>query len=637
MTETDRIERLETVVRSLNQQVAELRGEIAALRGGRSPDEPRAHGAPLLPGLVQPEPEPAGAPAAPTARPARPARGVAAVDLEEVVGRYGTLALATLALLAGMGAFLTWAIAHGMLGPAQRVVLGAIGAAIVATAGWRLRARGTVRFGNTLLALALALLHLDLWAAGPRLHVVPPVLALVVTAVASVALAALALRTVDEPLYCVGLGGALAAPFVASTGGGSAGMLAGYGWVVIARGLAAISTLSWRIAIVIIAAGCTVYATAAQQLLQVGAPWMERAIPTVFALACSWAALAWAMRELRCRLAVSFLIVAVAALLAARLGPGRDAAAIVLGLAGTVTAVAALQLGSASPWWKVVAAVLVPLAFLGATLEDLAYATSARGAAVAALWVGIALAAAWRDAENRDLHFSGAAATSAAAVLLALNHAPELCVVALAVHVSLFSTLLRQRRAPAIAVPIAIVLVIVSFWASSLLAARIPYAYPPFVTAESASALATVLAWCVFSRIALSLPAMDLPVLAVAPPLSAFVWARQELIGAFSRDISVFLLVVFYALAGIGAIFYGRRRSLAPARAAGLALACYAAVKALVHAWSLSAIGLRVGACILAGAFIALVAYWYRAGRGEEGESRKRTADSRELPRGRGL
>jgi hypothetical protein len=98
---------------------------------------------------------------------------VAALDLEALIGRYGTIALATLALLAGMGAFLTWAVADGLLGPTPRVVLGALGAATVAGIGWWLRSRGTVLFGNTLLALALALLHLDLWAAGPRLHVLP--------------------------------------------------------------------------------------------------------------------------------------------------------------------------------------------------------------------------------------------------------------------------------------------------------------------------------------------------------------------------------------------------------------------------------------------------------------------------------
>ena len=174
-----------------------------------------------------------------------------------------------------------------------------------------------------------------------------------------------------------------------------------------------------------------------------------------------------------------------------------------------------------------------------------------------------------------------------------------------------------------------------------LLAERTPYAYRPFLTTASATALATVLAWWVFSRSVVALSTIDLSILAVVPPIAAFGWIRQELIGAFSRDISVFLLIVFYALAGMGAIFYGRRRSLALARASGLALACYAAVKALVHAWGLSAVGLRVGACILAGAFIALVAYWYRGtGQGSGGRvqgSGGEAAESRKQEAGNGI
>ena len=542
-----------------------------------------------------------------------------ALDLEALVGRYGTIALATLALLAGMGAFLTWAIAHGLLGPSQRVVLGAIGAAMVAGIGWWLRARGTARFGDTLLALALALLHLDLWAAGPRLHVIPPALALVVTAVASIALASLALRTAEEPLFCVGLGGALAAPFVASAGSGSAGMLAGYGWIVISGALAAMSTRAWRFAIALIGTGCAVYAAASQQLLTGDAGWADRAIPTLFALACAWAALAWGMRAVRARLALGFLVVAAAALVAFRSGSHAVPTAIVLGLAGTITALLAPRLGPTAALWEPAAVVLLPLAFLGGTLLRLANPDTTSGAAVALLWLAATCASAWSDKERRDLHFTSACSISALAVFLALHHQPVWCVVALAVHVWIFSDLLQRRRAPAIAIPIAIVLTICCAWSYSLLVERATYAYHPFMTAPSAAALAAVLGVWVFSRSATQLSAVDLSILAALPPLAAFFWIRQELALAYSRDISVFLLILFYALAGIAAIVHGRRHSRAPARAAGLALACYAAMKALVHAWGLSAIGLRVGACILAGAFIALVAYWYRGeGEGEQ-------------------
>ena len=128
-----------------------------------------------------------------------------AIDFESLVGRYGTLGLASLTILMGAGAFLSWAIAQGKIG--------ALGAAAVAVAGWRLRAKGSMRFGSTLLALALALVHVDAWGAGPYLKIVPPSVALGVAAIASLALAALAWYGDEEALFSVGVGGAVLAPF----------------------------------------------------------------------------------------------------------------------------------------------------------------------------------------------------------------------------------------------------------------------------------------------------------------------------------------------------------------------------------------------------------------------------------------
>jgi hypothetical protein len=186
---------------------------------------------------------------------------------------------------------------------------------------------------------------------------------------------------------------------------------------------------------------------------------------------------------------------------------------------------------------------------------------------------------------------------------------------------------MRERDHAGLAVTISIVLTIASLWAYTLLLDRTAYSYTLFATAPSVAALATALAIWAFSRCAARLRSASLDVLTPLPALVAFVWFREELAHAFSYDVSVFLLIVFYALAGIAAIFHGRRHSNTPSRVAGLTLACYAALKALIHAWGLSAIGLRVGSCILAGAFIALVAYWYR-GEGE-GESRVQEAGFR--------
>jgi uncharacterized membrane protein len=637
MSDSERIERLETIVRALSRQVAELREDVTVLRGaGASGDAARAEAqrpvaspprleAPRAPVASDPDEgyvsagRPAIAEVGRNQPPGRPSvaqswrGGVATLDFEELVGRYGTIALATLALLTGAGAFLTWAIAHGLLGPAQRVVLGAVGAAAVGVVGWRLRARGTMRFGNTLLALALALLHLDLWAAGPRLHVVSPVLALIIIASASVALAVLALRTADEPLFCVGLGGALVAPFVTSSDGGSAALLVGYGWIVIAAGVMSLRATSWRIAMLLLAAGCAVYAGAAHHLTSGDASWLERGIPSEFALACAWAALAWGGRGVRARLALAFLAVAATAQLSADWTPGHPAFAIALGLAGTITAAVTPRFGTLTPRWRLVSTVLLPLGFLGAALGGFEQPDTLNGASVALLWAALSFVAAWRAEAERDLHLAGAAMTSAAAVFLGLHGTPEWCVGTLAVHASLFSLLLRRRRSQALGVAIALVLAIAWGWSYLLLDERFPYIYPPFFTGASAAALAVVLGWWAFARGARSLPPITPFPLRMVPLFIAFLWVRKELMGAFAADISIFLLIAFYALVGLGVILYGRLESLSRARAAGLALACYATLKALVHAWGISAIGLRVGSLLLAGVFIALVAYWYRA------------------------
>ncbi len=652
MSDTERIERLESIVRSLNQQLAEVRSDIAKLRGAPGPvasgaesgtmgaDRPAAQATRPQPQAAAYEP-PRSHDASPDAttphtaapRPAAAHRAsrsayenVAALDIEEIVGRYGTIALATLALLAGMGAFLTWAIAHGLLGPTQRVVLGALGAATVGGIGWWLRARGTARFGNTLLALSFALLHLDLWAAGPRLHVIPSSMALVIVALASVALAMLALRTAEESLFCVGLGGALLAPFVTSTGGGSAAMLAAFGWVVIAGAIAAISTRRWRIAIVITGAGCFVYAMAAQGLVRASTPWPEHTAPVLFALACAWAALAWGVPTVRARLALGFLVVAAGALLGSSFSEWRTPTLVTFGLAGTFTALSAPRRGTVPAQWRLLTDVFLPLGFLIATVSRLEHPDSLTGAFIALAWFALSCVAAWIDEDDRELHSIAASLASAIAIFLALLHHPAWCIAALAAHASLSSVLVRERDYAGMVLPIAAVLTVACLWSYALILDRTAYAYTPFLTSPSFAALAATLAIWVFSRSAARLTSVNLEILTPLPALAAFVWLRAELAHAFSYDISIFLLIVFYALSGIAAIFHGRRRFHAASRGAGLALACYAALKALIHAWSLSAVALRVGACLLAGAFVALVAYWYRGEGEEKAESRQQKA-----------
>jgi hypothetical protein len=221
---------------------------------------------------------------------------------------------------------------------------------------------------------------------------------------------------------------------------------------------------------------------------------------------------------------------------------------------------------------------------------------------------------------ERDVHLAVLTTTSAIAVFLALQQHPAFAAAALALHAAGFATRIRPWRAPAVALPIAVTLALAAVWALVLLTQRPAYHYVPFVTLASLAACATVAAWWVFAHEVRRAQAEGMTliegdgarILAAVPFGAAFVWGRAELAAAGSPDLATFLLIGYYAVVGVGAIVVGRRRQLARARQVGLLLACYAALKALVEAWGLTAIGLRVGSCLLAGLFITLVAYLYR-------------------------
>ncbi|MDF1506391.1 hypothetical protein PYV61_25785, partial [Roseisolibacter sp. H3M3-2] len=155
------------------------------------------------------------------------------------------MALAVLLILMGLGAFLTWAVTVFTLTPAARVGLGALAAAVLAAAGWRLRLRadaggGTRRFGDALLAVAHVAAHVVASRSGPALGLVSPAVALGIAAVASAALALLAWRERDQALFVTGAGVVLVAPFVTGADTGHALALAPYGSLVHGAGAAAL-------------------------------------------------------------------------------------------------------------------------------------------------------------------------------------------------------------------------------------------------------------------------------------------------------------------------------------------------------------------------------------------------------------
>jgi uncharacterized membrane protein len=621
--DVDRLDRLESTVVRLEAEMAAMRQTVSAL-AARLDGQPAPP--PTRPATSTAESRPSAegsvpfTPAPPRPRPAPPPPA-SVIDVESLVGRYGTLALATLTILMGIGAFLTWAIANGKLGPEIRVALGAVAAVATAAAGWRLRSRGTTRFGNALLSLALAMIHLDAWAAGPSLQLLPEPVALGVAAIASALLALLAIREGAQSLFVVGVGGAMLAPFVTSSRAGSATVLLAYGLIVQLLGMWGMRTRAWRGAALLLALGTWWYTGASIATVGMDGPraLLTSAAPSLFALACAWGALAIVDAH-RAVIAQAALSALAGSLYVDVLQASGFATVPILAAAGTLTAYVTLYDPAIQRGRELIGAAVLPLAMLGAALAWLTDPSSVRGGSIAAGWTVMAVVAAATAGERRrGLHAMTAGIASAAAIGLALDEQPVIQVVVLAAHVVVLSLVVRRLRTKPLVVPIAGVLVAITSWSYDLLLARVAFVYTPFVTSASIAALATSGAWLVFSWNASRTTFADGvpwgPRLGVFVRLGgfvvAFLWGREELRRAISDDVATFLLILYYALVGVAAIGLGRARTIPPLRHAGLALAIFAALKAVVQASALD-IGWRVGSYLLAGVFMLGVAYWYR-------------------------
>src|SRR6185503_14550702 len=207
---------------------------------------------------------------------------------------------------------------------------------------------GSKRFGSTLLALALALVHVDAWGAGPYLKLVPSPVALGVAAAASVALAVLAWMNDEEALFSVGVGGALIAPFVTSRDAGSVPALLVYGYVVLTCGLVALRGRAWRTSVAVTTIGCWLYTATSAAAASRGAPILEQDSPALFAVAVAWSALALTRGTWGARIARSALAALLGVLLAEMIDRAPAADLVMLAALGTLTAYAVVQAAATS-------------------------------------------------------------------------------------------------------------------------------------------------------------------------------------------------------------------------------------------------------------------------------------------------
>ncbi|MEO5567440.1 MAG: DUF2339 domain-containing protein [Gemmatimonadaceae bacterium] len=643
-SESERLARLEREIAILRTEFARLRDHVGAPASAPRPEYKTAP-PPPRPAQASPVEEPVRRP--PPPRPVEDASPTRA-PLEEVVGRYLMIAVATLMVLFGVGVFLNWAIRNGYLGPTARVVLGYLAALGIAFAGIRLRLRGTREFGNVLLALALAVVHLVCWSAGPLLHVLPSWVALSIGFVASAVLAEFALRHEEETLCAVGFGGAAIAPFVAGNFGGNNIAVAVYGVIVVALGAAALGARAWKVA-----RGVTMWSvvlftlgSGARLPLRLPPDWVASRLWILTPLMMLIAVLPFTHglhRRSMIRVAAGSLI--IGAFFRADQYQS-DVWSMGFVLIGTLIAIGALDLtrggslerdapespldGQLIDRAALLDAFLIPVGLFVATIASTPDVVSFQSAAVAVLFTVLAI---WMTHRTRGEPEAGRYASTASLIALWIvpaaffdHHLARVAGTA-AMSIVLMLTALRMNRLPFVAGAFG-GLVLAAFWAIIDADARARFAYSPFFTIESLGAGIATLGWVGAARIVSSvdfLPELDAKVrvsireaFITGASVTAFFWGVAELQGAWNESASKSLLIVYYAATGALLIHLGRTRDVKHMRFMGLGLALWAAWKATLEAFSIPNAAARIAVFLAVGMFLLAVAYWYRRGGSEQ-------------------
>jgi hypothetical protein len=245
------------------------------------------------------------------------------------------------------------------------------------------------------------------------------------------------------------------------------------------------------------------------------------------------------------------------------------------------------------------------------------------------IW-GLVALAMWRAERWRQRPVRGSSHLLLATMLVAMGTAHwlwpnPLALVAGLGAVGVAATYLARDEESALpAIGLVLVLGGVALSAVDQLNSLQPYAYTPLATRASASALVALVS--VASAAVLlegghgaTAAVLGRPARIGATVVLAFVWGRMEVVHAFSRDAGTFLLTLYYAATGVAGIVAGRRTDSKAFRVAGLAVAIYAAAKAVIEASSIGGLMLRVGCYAAVGVFLLGAGYLYRnAGAGGE-------------------
>jgi hypothetical protein len=634
-----RLDTLERTVAALSAELAAVRAELGPIRAesltaSGPPPRPPVASRPLPVPRVPSEPPRSSAP-----------RRLDPRQIEGLVGRYGMLAIAVGAAVAAVGTFLSWAIARGYLtlNPPARVLFGVAFAGAIGAWGLKLR-RTEQSFGSSMMGLAMVIVQVCAYAAGPSFHLVPTSVAFIGAAAVSWALAIFAHAANDEPLWCVAFGGAALAPFVTTDGHANVFAVVIYALLVLIPACFAISHREWPIGwrVFYAVSGLFVIAGASQARTAGLAGYIAVfALPFVIAGAgiipfAPSTRKRGALRWLGCLGLLASLAVSgdtrvttvFGAILVVALGLWI---AIVDRNAGERKS-SILARGREQPIlldWADAAVIPLLLMIQAANLLE------TLPAAATACVVGAALLAAfaWRRPVSpaRD----AAAFAAVAAAVGAMNFLPlETPTGRIAAFLALgLASLALHKLRPSRSWLLmgGTLLVTAATLCVTALTGRIIYQYTPFATEPSAAALLVTLALVIVARFwawvreatRASIP--DRPEwtyahrlrflvrgVTVAPWCWAFIWVMLELSMAYGASTATLLLVTYFAATAVACVGAGQMKRSARLRQTGLVLAIGAAATACLGATSYFGPAARIAAYLVTSAFLLGIAYWYR-------------------------
>lgn len=175
------------------------------------------------------------------------------IDLEQWIGQRGLLALGVAALILAAGYLLKLSFERGWISPFVRCVGGSVAGLAVGAIGWRLEGRGLRTYGAALVGSGAAVVYLCVWAATRLYGFLPPTGGVVLLALVSLSLAAIAYAVDTEALGAAAALGASLAPLTVGYEVGNADLLLLYvGCMAAAIGGVA-ARKRWRLASFVVA------------------------------------------------------------------------------------------------------------------------------------------------------------------------------------------------------------------------------------------------------------------------------------------------------------------------------------------------------------------------------------------------